>query len=410
MTTAKQLWFLAGLALLLAACGGGAPPQDLTLSGVSPDSPTVAQGSSLALTLTLASQNGFQGQVSLSVTENGQAPFWLTLSPTSATLNVPKGGTKEVTVQLSVGESAPIGVHNLTLTVSRGDSAVAEEGWTLGVYAAWRGSGIGFSDNIHDVLYSPERGLFIAVLEGGDILVNPDGERENWVSKLSVTADFFGVAEGGSAVVAVGQIGAGGKICTSSDSTLASWSCPIPGTPPLRGVAHGNGRFVAVGDQGTILTSPDGVTWTQQTSGTPNRLNGVTYGNGTFVAVGERGTILTSPDGVNWSLRSSETGSFLWDVAWGNGLFVAVGSSRTVLTSRDGVNWTRQDAGTGGDLFGVTHGAGFFVAVGHPILLSLDGASWVEVPRPTSYALYAVAYGNGRFVAVGSGGVVALSP
>jgi hypothetical protein len=27
----------------------------------------------------------------------------------------------------------------------------------------------------------------------------------------------------------------------------------------------------------------------------------VTYGNNTFVAVGSGGTILTSPDGVNWT-------------------------------------------------------------------------------------------------------------
>jgi hypothetical protein len=53
----------------------------------------------------------------------------------------------------------------------------------------------------------------------------------------------------------------------------------------LRGVAYGNGLFVAVGDRGTILTSPDGVNWTERTSGT-NWLFGVTYGNGTFVAVG----------------------------------------------------------------------------------------------------------------------------
>jgi hypothetical protein len=35
-------------------------------------------------------------------------------------------------------------------------------------------------------------------------------------------------------------------------------------------VTYGNGLFVAVGDGGTILTSPDGVTWTAQTSGTSN--------------------------------------------------------------------------------------------------------------------------------------------
>jgi len=52
---------------------------------------------------------------------------------------------------------------------------------------------------------------------------------------------------------------------------------------------------VAVGDGGTILTSPDGVSWTERDSGTSNWLWGVTYGNGTFVAVGDYGTILTSP-------------------------------------------------------------------------------------------------------------------
>jgi hypothetical protein len=59
-------------------------------------------------------------------------------------------------------------------------------------------------------------------------------------------------------------------------------------------VTYGNGPSWRWGN-GTILTSPDGVSWTARTSGTSNSLYGVTYGNGTFVAVGEYGTILTSP-------------------------------------------------------------------------------------------------------------------
>jgi uncharacterized protein (TIGR03118 family) len=62
---------------------------------------------------------------------------------------------------------------------------------------------------------------------------------------------------------------------------------------------------VLVGDEGTILTSPDGITSTVQTSGTSNTLNGVTWSGAEFVAVGDAGTILTSPDGVAWTGRDS---------------------------------------------------------------------------------------------------------
>ncbi len=128
----KRLWFVAGLVLLLAACSGGTPPQDLALSGVSPDRPTVVQGQSVTLTLTFTSQNGFQGQVSLSVTEGGQTPSWLTLSPTSKTLNVPKGGQVQETLQLRVAGDAPTGARSLKLRATYGDRT-AERDLTLTV-------------------------------------------------------------------------------------------------------------------------------------------------------------------------------------------------------------------------------------------------------------------------------------
>ncbi|BCZ90628.1 choice-of-anchor U domain-containing protein [Thermus thermophilus] len=132
MVGIKRLWPLAGLALLLAACGGGAPPQDLTLSGVSPNSPSVAQGGSVTLTLTFTSQNGFQGTVSLSVTKDGQEPSWLTLSPASKSLNVPKGGQAQETLQLQVAGNAPTGPHALKLRATYGDKT-AERDLTLTV-------------------------------------------------------------------------------------------------------------------------------------------------------------------------------------------------------------------------------------------------------------------------------------
>jgi len=85
---------------------------------------------------------------------------------------------------------------------------------------------------------------------------------------------------------------------SSGSEAGATWTLRVPGFNDLNSVAYGNGLFVAVGgsrDSSTILTSRDGVTWTQRVSGTSRDLNGVTYGNGLFVAVGSFGTIITSP-------------------------------------------------------------------------------------------------------------------
>jgi hypothetical protein len=70
----------------------------------------------------------------LSVTENGQPPSWLTLSPPSATLNVPKGGQAQVSLQVRVAGNAPTGPHALKLRASYRDK-VAERDLTLTVNA-----------------------------------------------------------------------------------------------------------------------------------------------------------------------------------------------------------------------------------------------------------------------------------
>ncbi len=67
---------------------------------------------------------------------------------------------------------------------------------------------------------------------------------------------------------------------------------------------------------------------------------GACYGGGQFVAVGENGTILTSPDGLAWTPRTSGTTEWLTSVAYGYNHYLAVGADRTVLSSVDGITWT----------------------------------------------------------------------
>ena len=73
--------------------------------------------------------------------------------------------------------------------------------------------------------------------------------------------------------------------------------------------------YVSVGNSGTILTSSDGTSWDNRTSGTKD-LKGVNYGNSIFVVAGVSGTILTSSDGTTWTSRTSGTTNTLWGVTY----------------------------------------------------------------------------------------------
>ena len=132
------------------------------------------------------------------------------------------------------------------------------------------------------------------------------------------------------------------------------------------------GLFVAVGYGGTILTSLDGVTWSNRISGVSASLYGIVYSEplGLFVAVGDSGSISTSPDGVTWSSRTSGVVSVvLRDITYSEslGLFVVVGSSGTILTSPSGVTWSSQTSGVSAILNGITYSdpLGLFVVVGN---------------------------------------------
>jgi hypothetical protein len=106
---------------------------------------------------------------------------------------------------------------------------------------------------------------------------------------------------------------------------------------------------VAVSGNGKVMTSPDAITWTPQTSALNNNWTSVTYGNNLFVAVSYQGNIMTSGNGILWILQSppvnplfpTQTYYGTWySVTYGNGSFVAVAEdyyygtgSYNVLTS-----------------------------------------------------------------------------
>jgi hypothetical protein len=178
-------------------------------------------------------------------------------------------------------------------------------------------------------------GKFVAI-GGTNVVASTDGMF--WSPLISATATNLSIVTYGKGLF----VGAGlrGVIQTSTNGDV--WTPRTSGTTrALLGAAFGNGRFVIVGNAGIVLVSDDGITWTNVASSSPftTVLNGVTYGSGTFVAVGYPSpstgfsTILTSPDGIAWTERTANSVQTLRGVAYGDGTFLAVGEQGTILQS-----------------------------------------------------------------------------
>ena len=60
------------------------------------------------------------------------------------------------------------------------------------------------------------------------------------------------------------------------EEVISGYSGGVTENPTYKEVTYGNNMFVTVGASGTILTSSDGIDWTEITSGSTFTLNGVT--------------------------------------------------------------------------------------------------------------------------------------
>jgi hypothetical protein len=243
-----------------------------------------------------------------------------------------------------------------------------------------------------------------------------------------------------------------GGISVSTNLTVRGTLQDAGGLDNLQGVVWSGTQYVAVGNGG-ILTSPDGVQWTRQTSGVypTDSFGGVTWSGTQFVAVGFGEPILTSPDGVAWTRVSGVPGGSLTGVAWSGVQFAAVGEQviltspdgvvwsapsivppptglnavvwagnqfaaaalGAIWTSPDGVNWTRQDTGIEESFLGIAWSGTRLVAVGGSgsVLTSPDGATWTAQTVPVNPGSWqAVTWTGTQFVVVGPGATILTSP
>lgn len=205
---------------------------------------------------------------------------------------------------------------------------------------------------------------YLVVGLGTGMNVSHDGS--SWGEELWTPAKLplSDIAYGSGTWVAVGNSGTILVSATGDEWTLAD----VPTERSLVAVTFAQNQFVAVGEQGTILVSKDGVTWNVQASNTNKTLHDVVFHAGQFVAVGgesmRSAVILSSPDGVSWTDNTVPMQGKLVSVVAGDGIWVALGELMEAAISSDGKTWTKYYLTAKGHLKGIGFGNGRFVAVG----------------------------------------------
>ena len=201
-------------------------------------------------------------------------------------------------------------------------------------------------------------GRFVAVgsnaaaLSDDRVMTSPDGL--TWTIRQAAARVYWrAVTHAGGQFVAVGGQGSGitSRVRAMTSQDGVTWTTgpePNPAPGNFYDVAFGNGAYVAVGSGGAngaaIMTSPDGTTWTDRTSPvgtTTQQWRGVAFGNGRFVVVGQRETgvtssIITSTDGINWTAQATPAFNQWYGLTYANDMFVSVAQSGTgnrVMTS-----------------------------------------------------------------------------
>lgn len=250
------------------------------------------------------------------------------------------------------------------------------------------------------------------IVEADTVLLHSEGVDVAWTVRYQATWTYFNsVAWSGNLLVAVGFRTAVfpeptiGFIITSPDGI--NWTQRTSGIEQsLSDVVWAGNQFLALAARGRVLLSPDGIEWTpHKLPDTTALLDAVAWSGTNFVIVGS-GITLTSPDGVNWTAQEQEPG--FTRVAWAGSQFVAADNSSSIATSPDGAVWTAREVRAGSHIHGVAWGNGLLVAVGTPglladgpgILTSTDGISWVQ-RAPALVGGGRVEWVNGRFIVDG---------
>lgn len=195
-------------------------------------------------------------------------------------------------------------------------------------------------------------------------------------------------------------------IARSTD--LVNWT-PVWSDGALAKIRKLNGRLFSLGGSNAILSSVDGITWTQTTKTGPSisqNLTDVEWNGACYLAVGTSSYVWRSLDGLTWTAEHTVANDATY-VKWINGEFVTANGPRTVQTSVDGREWIKAKDHIQGEATVWTGSR--FITVGQfgRITTSEDFVTWTSRDTGVYSNLWSVVW-TGSFALVGGNDGVLL--
>jgi len=209
------------------------------------------------------------------------------------------------------------------------------------------------------------------------------------------------------------------QVMYSDDGGLTWTSAVQPVAGNIQGVCYSadDQLFVAVGQNGECWTSPDGITWTDQSSNTPDATtdwNRVEYASslGLYVAVAQSGSqramYTTDPTSVAWTLTDAPDNAeqwvgLLWSTTYSRLFAGCTFDAEPIGFSDNGTSWANATTLVNGLAgYDIVEGAsGRIVASnrgGTDDVYTDDGSLWAVNAAGIGSGCLSLAYGNGTWV------------
>jgi hypothetical protein len=240
----------------------------------------------------------------------------------------------------------------------------------------------------------------------GDLLV---GTANDTVGRLAVGTDGFQLVADSVETTGLKWVA---PTSTPTWSVIQTSAFALDKTPAS--IAYVGSFYLAGGQDGTLVSSSDGITWTARTFGaTTNILTFAT--NGTiYVAAGNASLRSATDPTSTWTSRTSQiSGNECRKVIYDGTQFIVVGGSTAsgtkIATSTNGTTWTGRLTSSEAYYDVAYDGVGNYLAVAgdgsdRTLTSSTNGTTWTESTVAGAGTAWGVVWNGTDFVVVGTDG------